>query len=43
MMKADLVFLVDDSGSVGHTNFALAMEWIRDIASTVGVGPDKVQ
>ncbi|XP_052079167.1 cartilage matrix protein-like [Mytilus californianus] len=40
---ADLVFLVDNSGSVGSTNFKTTLKFMSDIVDGLDVGKDKFQ
>lgn len=41
--KADIVFLVDASGSVGATNFKKELEFVSTILSNFTIDPDHVQ
>ncbi|CAC5396123.1 COL6A [Mytilus coruscus] len=40
---ADLVFLVDNSGSVGSTNFQTTLKFMSDIVDGLDIGKDKFQ
>lgn len=40
---ADLVFLVDNSGSVGSTNFQTTLKFISDIVDGLDIAKDKFQ
>ncbi|KAK3581063.1 hypothetical protein CHS0354_033849 [Potamilus streckersoni] len=40
--KADLVFLVDSSSSVGNTNFQKVEHFLKDVVTKLDVGPDRV-
>lgn len=40
---ADIVFLLDSSGSVGETNFIFLTSFIGDLISDFNVGPDVIQ
>lgn len=39
-MKADIVFLVDSSGSVGSSNFVKTKDFVSKMIDKVDVGPD---
>ncbi|XP_061188085.1 cartilage matrix protein-like [Saccostrea echinata] len=41
--KADIVFLLDSSGSVGETNFAFLTSFIGDLISDFNIGPEFIQ
>ncbi|KAM3614607.1 uncharacterized protein V6R79_016766 [Siganus canaliculatus] len=41
--KADIVFLVDGSSSIGNHNFEEVRQFLRSIISVFDVGPDKIQ
>ncbi|KAM9723783.1 LOW QUALITY PROTEIN: collagen alpha-6(VI) chain-like [Menidia menidia] len=40
---ADVVFIVDESGSIGLENFQLVRAFLRSVVSSLEVGPDKVR
>ncbi|KAK3591361.1 hypothetical protein CHS0354_040323 [Potamilus streckersoni] len=42
MQQADLVFLVDSSGSIGQTNFLKMESFLKQIVNNLDVGPNKV-
>ncbi|XP_059508798.1 collagen alpha-6(VI) chain-like [Stegostoma tigrinum] len=42
-LVADIVYLVDESGSIGEENFELMRNFLIRVISTLEVGPDKVQ
>ncbi|XP_045208537.2 collagen alpha-1(XII) chain-like [Mercenaria mercenaria] len=39
----DIIFVLDDSGSVGTTNFRHALDFVRSIVQQIEVGPTKAQ
>lgn len=39
----DIVFVMDDSGSVGSSNFKQALDFVRSIVQEIEVGPTKAQ
>ena len=41
--KADIVFLLDKSGSVGQSNFNKMLEFVKDVSSDFDIGPNDVQ
>lgn len=41
--KADVVFLVDGSSSIGIENFQAVRQFLRSIVSGLDIGPDKVR
>ena len=41
--KADIVFLLDKSGSVGQTNFDKMLTFVKDVSSNFQIGPNDVQ
>ena len=41
--KADIVFLLDKSGSVGQSNFNKMLEFVKDVSSNFDIGPNDVQ
>ena len=41
--KADIVLLVDGSGSIGRLNFGIIRSFLTQIVSNFNIGPDKVQ
>ncbi|XP_061197993.1 uncharacterized protein LOC133206079 [Saccostrea echinata] len=41
--KADIVFLLDSSGSVGSTNFNKMLKFVEGVAQTFNIGPNDVQ
>ncbi|KAL5012630.1 hypothetical protein ScPMuIL_011181 [Solemya velum] len=40
---ADVIFVVDESGSVGYRNFRLQLDFIKDMVSSFIIGPDNTQ
>ncbi|XP_038652305.1 LOW QUALITY PROTEIN: collagen alpha-6(VI) chain-like [Scyliorhinus canicula] len=40
---ADIVYLVDESGSIGETNFELIRNFLVNVINAMDIGPDKVQ
>ncbi|GCB71791.1 hypothetical protein scyTo_0001701 [Scyliorhinus torazame] len=40
---ADIVFVVDESSSIGEINFQLIRDFLRNLISVLDVGPEKVQ
>eukprot|EP00061_Rhincodon_typus_P018866 g48225.t1 len=42
-LVADIVYLVDESGSIGEENFELMRNFLVRVISALEVGPDKVQ
>ncbi|XP_011383332.1 collagen alpha-5(VI) chain [Pteropus vampyrus] len=42
-MKADIMFLVDSSGSIGLENFEKMKTFIKNLLAKVQIGPDKTQ
>ncbi|XP_055985295.1 collagen alpha-6(VI) chain [Sorex fumeus] len=42
-MKADIMFLVDSSGSIGLENFSKMKAFMKNLVSKSQIGPDKVQ
>ncbi|XP_052233684.1 uncharacterized protein LOC127846468 isoform X4 [Dreissena polymorpha] len=43
LQKADVVFMVDSSTSVGQTNFAKLEHFLKDVMTKLNVGPNNVQ
>ncbi|CAK6983010.1 scavenger receptor cysteine-rich type 1 protein M130-like [Scomber scombrus] len=41
--KADIVMLVDESGSISPEDFSMMKSFLREIVNNVDIGPDKVQ
>ncbi|XP_049916739.1 collagen alpha-1(XII) chain-like [Epinephelus moara] len=41
--KADIVLLVDDSGSIGLQNYRLIRSFLARLVSVFNIGPDRVQ
>ncbi|XP_060600216.1 uncharacterized protein LOC132753729 isoform X4 [Ruditapes philippinarum] len=41
--KADILFVLDSSGSIGQTNYNKMLKFVRDVSSKFDVGPDKVR
>ena len=41
--QADIVFLLDSSGSVGATNFQKMLGFVRNVANNFNIGPNAVQ
>ena len=41
--QADIVFLLDSSGSVGQTNFKKMLGFVRNVANSFNIGPADVQ
>ncbi|XP_045162007.2 collagen alpha-1(XII) chain-like [Mercenaria mercenaria] len=39
----DIVFVLDDSGSVGSTNFRHALDFVKEIVRQLDIGPTKAQ
>ncbi|XP_006883460.1 PREDICTED: collagen alpha-5(VI) chain [Elephantulus edwardii] len=42
-MKADIMFLVDSSGSIGPSNYVKMKTFINDLLAKIQIGPDKSQ
>ncbi|XP_070289479.1 collagen alpha-5(VI) chain [Myotis yumanensis] len=42
-MKADIMFLVDSSGSIGKGNFETMKTFMRNMSANIQIGPDKTQ
>ncbi|XP_005863660.1 PREDICTED: collagen alpha-5(VI) chain [Myotis brandtii] len=42
-MKADIMFLVDSSGSIGEENFETMKTFMRNVSANIQIGPDKTQ
>nr|XP_055239247.1 collagen alpha-6(VI) chain [Gorilla gorilla gorilla] len=42
-MKADIMFLVDSSGSIGPENFSKMKTFMKNLVSKSQIGPDRVQ
>ncbi|XP_053455777.1 collagen alpha-5(VI) chain [Nycticebus coucang] len=42
-MKADVMFLVDSSGSIGHENFEKMKTFMKNLLTKIHVGADKTQ
>lgn len=42
-MKADIMFLVDSSGSIGEGNFETMKTFMRNVSANIQIGPDKTQ
>ncbi|XP_036123051.1 collagen alpha-5(VI) chain [Molossus molossus] len=42
-MKADVMFLVDSSGSIGHDNFETMKIFMKNVSAKIQIGPDKTQ
>uniref|UniRef100_H0XV84 Collagen type VI alpha 5 chain n=1 Tax=Otolemur garnettii TaxID=30611 RepID=H0XV84_OTOGA len=42
-MKADIMFLVDSSGSIGHENFEKMKTFMKNLLTEIHVGADKTQ
>ncbi|XP_053376973.1 uncharacterized protein LOC123528762 [Mercenaria mercenaria] len=43
LQRADLVFMVDSSSSVGNANFQKLEHFLKDVVSKIDVAPNKVQ
>ncbi|XP_039474969.1 collagen alpha-4(VI) chain-like isoform X2 [Oreochromis aureus] len=41
--KADIVFIVDESGSIGEENFRLMRDFLRSVISGLETGPSKIR
>ena len=41
--KADIVFLLDSSGSVGSSNFHKMLNFVQNVSDTFTIGPNDVQ
>lgn len=41
--KADIVFLLDSSGSVGSSNFQKMLKFVEGVAQDFNIGPNDVQ
>lgn len=41
--KADIVFVLDSSGSIGQTNYNKMLKFVRDVSSKFDIGADKVR
>lgn len=41
--KADILFILDSSGSIGQTNYNKMLSFVRDVSSKFDIGPNKVQ
>ncbi|KAL3980101.1 hypothetical protein ACER0C_016174 [Sarotherodon galilaeus] len=41
--KADIVFIVDESGSIGEENFRLTRNFLRSVISGLETGPSKIR
>uniref|UniRef100_A0A669DRZ6 VWFA domain-containing protein n=1 Tax=Oreochromis niloticus TaxID=8128 RepID=A0A669DRZ6_ORENI len=41
--KADIVFIVDESGSIGEENFRLMRDFLRSVISVLETGPSKIR
>ncbi|XP_053401477.1 uncharacterized protein LOC123550590 isoform X2 [Mercenaria mercenaria] len=41
--KADIVFILDSSGSIGQSNYNKMLSFVRDVSSKFDIGPDKVR
>ncbi|KAM6223856.1 LOW QUALITY PROTEIN: collagen alpha-5(VI) chain [Rhynchocyon petersi] len=42
-MKADIMFLVDSSGSIGYYNYEKMKTFMKDLLAKIQIGPDKTQ
>ncbi|XP_041589503.1 LOW QUALITY PROTEIN: collagen alpha-5(VI) chain [Vulpes lagopus] len=42
-MKADIMFLVDSSGSIGHNNFGKMKTFMKNLLAKIQIGPDSTQ
>ncbi|XP_076472749.1 uncharacterized protein LOC143302101 isoform X14 [Babylonia areolata] len=42
-VRADIIFVLDASGSVGYTNFETLKSFIRDLVSAFEIAPDKIR
>uniref|UniRef100_A0A452STM3 Collagen alpha-5(VI) chain n=1 Tax=Ursus americanus TaxID=9643 RepID=A0A452STM3_URSAM len=40
-MKADIMFLVDSSGSIGHENFGKMKTFMKSLLAKIQIGPDR--
>lgn len=40
---ADIVFLVDESSSIGQNNFLIVLKFLKDLISSLNVGKDTVR
>ncbi|XP_027955031.1 collagen alpha-5(VI) chain [Eumetopias jubatus] len=40
-MKADIMFLVDSSGSIGHENFGKMKTFMKNLLAKIQIGPDR--
>ena len=41
--QADIVFLLDESGSVGAANFQKMLSFVQNVAKSFTIGPNDVQ
>lgn len=41
--QADIVFILDSSGSIGQTNYNKMLSFVRDVTSKFDIGPNKIQ
>ncbi|XP_047593143.1 collagen alpha-5(VI) chain isoform X4 [Lutra lutra] len=42
-MKADIMFLVDSSSSIGHDNFGKMKTFMKNLLAKIQIGPDRTQ
>ncbi|XP_045435257.1 collagen alpha-5(VI) chain isoform X2 [Pipistrellus kuhlii] len=42
-MKADIMFLVDSSDSIGHENYEKMKTFMKNVTAKIQIGPDKTQ
>ncbi|XP_045858198.1 collagen alpha-5(VI) chain isoform X1 [Meles meles] len=42
-MKADIMFLVDSSASIGHDNFGKMKTFMKNLLAKIQIGPDRTQ
>ena len=41
--KADILFILDSSGSIGHNNYDTMLTFVKDLVSNFDVGPNKIR
>ena len=41
--KADILFILDSSGSIGQANYDKMMTFVKDVVSKFDVGPNKIR
>ena len=41
--KADIVFVIDSSGSIGQNNYDTMLTFVKDLTNNFDIGPNKIR